>query len=163
MSLGNKYDLGTAVSPSDLAAGASTGKRLFMPGLYSVDVVVVKGAGTADEDPVISVQSHAVPTAGTPQNLAVVSEYFTKSETALDNDEVWVRNTQVASHQITATAEEEQVIVFTIRQQDVPSGRPYVSVNVSDAGDDPQVAAVLYVLHPQDKQASPVNAPAPLR
>jgi hypothetical protein len=25
------------------------------------------------------------------------------------------------------------------------------------------LAAVLYVLHPQDKQASPVSAPAPLR
>lgn len=163
MSLGNKYDLGTAVSPANLAAGASTGKRLFMPGLYSVDVVVVKGAGTVDEDPVISLQSHAVASAGTPENLAVITEYFTKSETDLDNDEVWVRNTQAASHQITATAEDEQVIVFTVRQQDVPSGRPYISVNVADPGDDAQLAAVLYVLHPQDKVASPVDAPAPMR
>lgn len=162
MSLGNKYDLGTAVSPANLAAGASTGKRLFMPGLYSVDVVVVKGAGV-DEDPVISLQSHAVATGGTPSDLAVITEYFTKGEATLDNDEAWVKTSQEASHQITAVAEEEQVIVFTVRQQDVPSGRPYISVNIADPGDDAQLAAVLYVLHPQDKVASPVDAPAPMR
>ena len=51
MMLGESYDLSTGLAPVNLATAANTGKRLAMREVTSVDIVVIKGAGTAADDP----------------------------------------------------------------------------------------------------------------
>lgn len=154
--LGNRYDLGTGFAPSDMST-AVTGKRLNMAGVYSVDVVIIKGAGTAAEDPTFTLQAHTAHTGGTPVNLAVIDEYYIKRETTLDNNEAWERVTQAAAATIAdpggagTSAEQEQIVVFTVSHADLPADRPYISVNAADVGDDAQVATVLYIVHRVNK------------
>lgn len=167
--LGDRYDLGTGFTPVDMSVGANTGKRLNMTGLYSVDVVLVKAAGTAGQDPVLTLKSHSVASGGSPANLAIITEYYVKREATLDNDEVWEKFTQAASATITdpggagTSAEEEQIVVFTVSQEDMPAGSKYISVDVADVGAAAQLGTVLYITQPQNKQASPVDFEKPLR
>ncbi len=166
--LGNRYDLGTGFVPADMQT-AQTGKRLYMGGLYSVDVVLVKAAGTAGDDPTLTLQSHTAASGGTSANLATITEYFVKREATLDNDEVWEKFTQSAAATIadpggaTTSAEEQQIVVFTVRLEDLPANHKYISVNVADTGTNAQLGAVLYIMHPMNKKDSPVNFETPLR
>lgn len=159
--LGDRYDVGTGAAPVDLADGAVTGKRLAMRGLYSVDIVFVKGAGTADEDPVLTLKSHTAGSSGTSANLAVITEYYVKTETTLDNDETWTKVTQAAAATVTRTAEAEEIVVFTVSQDDLPVGHTHISVDIASIGAEAgaQLGTVLYITHPMDKR-SPDGFPA---
>lgn len=167
--LGNKYDLGTGFVPVDMSVAANTGKRIAMSGLTSVDVVFIKAAGTAAQDPVITLKEHDASTGGNSQNLAVISEYFVKSEATLDNDETWARVTQAAAATITdpggagTSAEEQQIVVFTVSLDQLSDGFKYISVDVADVGANAQLGTVLYIMHPTDKHALPTSYKAPLR
>lgn len=166
--LGNRYDLGTGFVPADMQT-AQTGKRLLMRDLKAVDVVWIKAAGTAGDDPTLTLQAHTAASGGTSANLAVITEYYLKSEATLDNDETWTKVTQSAAATIadpgglTTSAESEQIVVFTVSQDDIPAGKPYISVNVADTGTNAQLGTVLYILHREDKKASPTEYLAPLR
>lgn len=165
--LGDRYDLGTGFVPVDMQA-AQTGKRLFMGGLYSVDVVLIKAAGTAGDDPTITLKSHTAASAGTTANLAAITEYYVKREATLDNDETWERFTQAAAAtiadpgQATTSAEEQQLVVFTVSTEDLPNGHGWISVDVADTGTNPQLGTVLYIMHPMDKKALPTDLKLPL-
>lgn len=163
--LGDRYDLGTGFVPVDMQA-AQTGKRLSMQGLYAVDVVLIKAAGTAGDDPTLTLKQHTAGTGGSSSNLAVITEYYVKREATLDNDEVWERFTQAAAAtiadpgQATTSAEEQQLVVFTVSQDDLPAGATHISVDVADTGTNAQLGTVLYITHPTDKKALPTASKA---
>jgi len=165
--LGNDYDLSTGFSPVDLAGGAVTGKRVSMANVKSVDVVFIKAAGTAADDPVLTLKSHTASTGGVTTDLAVIEEYYVKSETLLDGDEIWAKVTQAAAATITdpgglgTSAESEQIVVFNVRADQLPQTDNYISVSVADVV-AAQVGTLLYVLHKHDK-GDPTTFPAPLR
>lgn len=167
--LGNRYDLGTGFVPVDMSAAANTGKRLAMEGLASVDVVFIKAAGTAGDDPTLTLQSHTAASSGTSANLAVITEYFVKREASLDNDETWQLVTQDAAATLAdpggagTSAEEQQISVFTVLAGDLPAGHKYISASVADVGANAQLGTVLYIMHPYDGEATPEDYPAPLR
>ena len=166
--LGNGYDLSTGFSPVDMQA-AQTGKRIYMSGLNAVDVILIKAAGTAGDDPVLTLRAHSAASGGTSADLATITEYYVKNEATLDGDETWAKVTQSAAATITdpggagTSAESEQIVVFTVSIDDVPAGKPYISVNVADTGTNAQLGTVLYLMRPQNKVASPTDYPAPLR
>lgn len=163
--LGDRYDLGTGIAPVDLSGAANTGKRLAMRGLYSVDVVLIKGAGTAADDPTLTLKSYTDGSSGSGTNLAVITEYYVKSEATLDNDEVWVKKTQSAAATIAdpggagTSAESQQIVVFTVSQDDLPAGATHIGVDIADVGANAQLGTVLYITHPTDKK-SPDAFPA---
>ncbi len=169
--LGNKYDLGTGFVPVDMASGANTGKRLFMGNCDAVDIVLIKAAGTANDDPVITLQEHTASTGGTSANLAVITKYWVKRETALDNDEQWEEFTQAAAATITdpggggTSAEEQQIVVFTVsKDQLTAADRKYISASVADTGAaGAQLGTLLYIMHGLDRHASPTSYGKPLR
>jgi hypothetical protein len=166
--LGADYDLSIGFSPVDMSVGANAGKRISMVNVKSVDVVFVKGAGTAADDPVLTLQSHTASTGGTSTDLPVITEYYLKSEATLDGDETWTKVTQVAAATITdpggagTSAESEQIVVFNVRADQLPQTDNYLSVNVADVGTNAQLGNVLYILHKHDK-GDPTTFPAPLR
>jgi hypothetical protein len=168
MLLGETYDLSTGLSPVNLATAANTGKRLSMQKVTSVDIVVIKGAGTAAEDPVLTLKQHTAASGGTTTDLAVITQYWLKNEATLDGDETWSLITQAAAATITdpggagTSAESEQLVVINVRADQMTSGNSHISLDVADTGTNSQLGAVLYILHNTDR-ATATALPAPLR
>lgn len=167
MPLGDGYDLSTGFSPADMQT-AQTGKRLYMSLLESVDVIWIKAAGTAGDDPTLTLQAHTAASGGTSANHAVIDTYWLKNETTLDGDETWTKKTQTAAATIadpggaTTSAEEEMIVVFTVRADQLPSGKPYISCNVADTGTNAQLGTILYHINGYDRKA-PEDLRVPLR
>lgn len=166
--LGNDYDLSIGLAPVDLSGTANTGKRVNMCNAKSIDFVLVKAAGTAADDPVLTLKSHTLATGGVSTNLAVITEYFLKSEATLDGDETWSKVTQAAAATITdpggagTSAESQQIVVFNVRADQMPQTDNYLSVDIADVGAAAQLGTLLYILHKHDK-GDPTTFPAPLR
>jgi hypothetical protein len=166
--LGEDYDLSIGVAPGDLSAAASTGKRVNMAGVDSVDVVLIKGAGTAGDDPTVTLVASSAATGGTSANLAVIGSYYLKDAATLAGTETWAEKTQNAAATIAdpggagTSAEHQQIAVIHVRGEDMPVGKPYLSLNIADVGTNAQLGAVLYITHPTIREA-PENLPAALR
>jgi hypothetical protein len=161
--LGSDYDVALGISPVNLTTAANTGARQYMGNLDYVTVLFVGGAGAAAEPPVLTAKQHTLSVGGTTADLAVITEFWTKSETTLDNDEQWVRSTQAAGAVVTGTAQVEQMIAFVLRPTDLAAGNKYVSVNVADVGVAAQLGCVLYVLSGVSPRTVPVGMPMGLR
>lgn len=165
--LGEDFDLSIGAAPADFHSGGFTGKRVNLSGVDSVDVVVIKGAGTAGDDPTVTLRASTAASGGTTADLATISSYHLKDGTALAGTEKWTKKTQNAAATIAdpggagTSAEHQQLCVIHVRAEDMPAGKPYLSLNIGSVT-NAQIAAVLYILHPQTKQA-PANMPAPLR
>lgn len=162
--LGIDYDLSIGVAPVDLQA-AQTGKRISMQNVKSVDIVLVKGAGTAADDPTVTLRHHTAATSGTSADLAIITEYFLKQEATLDGDEVWTKVTQAAAATIVGngtSAEEQQIVVLNVRADQLPLTSNWLSLDVADTGLNAQLGTVLYIIHKHDK-GDPTTFPAPLR
>lgn len=168
MSLGETYDLSIGAAPVDLSTAAVTGKRLAMQEVRGVDVVVIKGAGTAGDDPAITLREHDAASAGTSADLAVITEYLVKGGTTLAGTETWTKVTQAASATITdpggagTSAERQQIVAFRVRPEQLSTGFTHISVNIADVGVNAQLGTVLYILEPSD-HSDPTALPAPLR
>lgn len=165
--LASTFDLSVAVAPADLQT-AQTGKRVNLSLADSVDIVWFKGAGTAGDDPTMTVQSCTVATGGSPASLAVITEYYIKRATTLAGTESWVKVTQSAAATVvdpggfTTSAEEQMIVVVHVRAEQLPAGSDYIGVNIADTGTNAQLGAVLYVLNGTDKGV-PTDMRAALR
>lgn len=168
MKLGESYDLSTGLPPGDLSTAANTGKRVSMQEVTSMDIVVIKGAGTAADDPVLTLKQHTAASAGITTDLAVITEYMLKTEATLDGDETWTKVTQSAAATITdpggagTSAESQQIVVIHVRADQLTAGNAYVSLDIADVGTNAQLGSVLYILHNTDHAAA-TALPAPLR
>lgn len=161
--LGRLYDIGLGVAPVDMNAGdGATGKRISVMGSLSMDVVVILGAAASGTDDVtIDVQQHTAYTSGTSGDLDAaatsaltqpargITQYWIKSETALDNDEVWTRVTQSEASEITLAgatyAARECIVVFNVGPAQLGTGYTHLSVNVSYATNAVRTCTVLYL------------------
>lgn len=151
--LGRLFDIGAAIVPVDLQTATNTGKRLALKAGTAVTFVVFKAAGTAGDDPVISIQQHTAYTSGTSANLATITDYYLKTETVLDNDETWVKTTQAAGASITdpgglgTSAESQMIIAFSVDAAQLSDGYTHVSLNIADVGGNAQLGCALYIVH----------------
>lgn len=157
--LGRLFDLTMAVTPIDLASGAQTGKRIFMRDYRAITFVYMSDAGTAGEDVDLDIQEHTASTAGTTQDLDVVTRWWKKREATLDGDEDWVLVTQAAASEIDLGDDEgetENLAAVTIRADQLSDGYKWVSVNTTDSGATAgKIGCVLAILHDGYDQASP--------
>jgi hypothetical protein len=164
--LGDVYDLSTGLSPVDLSLGANTGKRLSMSEVESVSIVVIKAAGTAGQNPVLTLKQHTAASGGVTSDLPIITTYWVKGEATLDGDEVWTEVSQAAGAVITdpgtGSAAVEQLVVISVKASQLTSGNTHISLDVADTGAAAQLGCVLYIVHQADK-GLPVALPAPLR
>lgn len=157
--LGDIFDIGTCFAPVDIdTANAWTGKRIAMSGARAITFVFFGGVGGAD-DLTIDFQQHTAYTGGTSADLdaAAVStsrgltEYYIKAETALDNDESWVRVTQSVASELTVVGAtygaQQKIVVATIDAMQLGTDYTHVSVNGSLTTSTAQLAGGLYILH----------------
>lgn len=161
--LGKDFDIGFAVAVKDLDAGAQTGKNIYVGDCEGVTFVVFKGIGTTDDLALDLQEIEAV--AGTPRDLDVITDYFTKSATTvLVGTEVWVKTTQAAASEITAiadSAEKEVILAFDVRSDQLSDGYEYLTVNTPDFGSAAaQWGGVLAIKWGLKIQRAPANLPA---
>jgi hypothetical protein len=91
----------------------------------------------------------------------VVTEYYLKSETTLDGDEVWTKVTQSAGDITPAASDTQQILVFYIDADDLSDTFTHVQVNWSDTSTAGQFGCVLYILHDLKVQRIPASLAAP--
>lgn len=159
--LGRLVDFGVGVVPVDMNSGdGATGKRCSLAGADGVDIVVFLGAAASGSDDVtIDVQQHTAYTSGTSNDLDAtgvstsigITEYYYKSEVALDNDEGWTRVTQAAASEVTLAgasfADKQMVVVIPVRTSQLGTDYTHISATISYATNAVRVGAMLYLLH----------------
>lgn len=176
--LGRLFNIGVAVAPVDInTSDAATGKRLDMSQATGVTVVVVTGTGGAD-DFVIDLQQHTAASGGTSKDLEAdavagvagtteTSFYHIKAETALDNDEAWVKvpvttgastSSEVTVVGATYGAMQKLVAVYVSADQ-LADGYRWFSANIACTTSTAQLIAVLYITHDLASQRSAANLP----
>lgn len=148
--LGFAFDIGSAFTPVDFnTADAATGHRVHMRNYDAIAFVLFKGAGTAGADPVVTVQEHNAASAGVSQNLAVITEFYSKTETTLDGDEVWARTAQAVAATANmglTTAEEEGIHVVQFEAGNLSAGFEWISCNIAATVANAQLVSGLYIL-----------------
>jgi len=167
--LGRLYDFGTGWAPVDIdTANGATGKRISLQGAAGITFLFIGAVGGA-EDLTLDVQQHTAYTGGTSADLdsaAVATStgltyYYIKAETALDNDEAWVKVTQSEASECvvvgaTYGAQQKMVAIEVLASQ-LGDGYSHVSLNAAITTGTAQLATCLYVLHDLSVQRKPTN------
>jgi hypothetical protein len=162
--LGRLFDIGVGVAPVDIdTADAATGKRIWLGDCGGVTVVALLGAGDDDNDLVFTNQEHTAYTSGTSRNLAVVTEYHIKAETALDNDETWTRVSQSAAATVTVNkttyGATQRLIAWYVGSDQLSSDCAWFSVNEAMTTNTSTLMGLLYIKHDLNSQRIPANLP----
>lgn len=165
--LGRLFNIAKCVVPIDLSTGAKTGTRVHLKDYEGVAFVYVADIGTADEDVDLDIQQHNVATAGSPLDLDVVTQWWSKRDaTALDNTEQWTKHTQAAASEVDLGATEgeaEIIAVVEVLADQLSDGYEWVSCNTTDSGTTTgKLGTVIAILFGPRTQRSPEKLPAPL-
>lgn len=167
MGLGRLFDIGTAVVPVDInTSDAATGKRISMQNATGCTIIAHCLVGGAD-DIVFDVQQHTAYTSGTSADLdstAVststgITSFYIKAETALDNDETWVKVTQSEASECTVVGAtygtQQKMVAIYVSAAQLGDGYSHLSVNVACTTSTSQLLTVIYLLHDLDVQRKP--------
>lgn len=164
--LGRLFNVAPVVIPIDIASGAQTGLRVHLKDYEGVAFVYLSDVGTASEDTDLDVQQHNVATSGTPADLDVVTQWYSKREATLDNDEVWVKHTQAAGSEIDLGDDEgelQTMAVVEVTADQLSDGYEWVSLNTTDPGTTTgKIGTVIAILYGPKVQRAPENLEAPL-
>lgn len=147
--LGNKIDVALGCVPTDVVAGAITGKRVHLSNYASVTVVIVAAAGSTDIAD-IDLQQHTAASGGTSSDLDITTAYYYKSATTLDNSSTWTKVSQSVASETTdiGAASQQQLAVFEIDAAQLSDGYEWFSVDLPDAGSNgTKFLSVIYILH----------------
>ena len=161
--LGRIFDIGLGWAPVDLnTADGATGKRISMNGATGITFVVATGVGGAD-DIVLDVQQHTAYTGGTSGDLDVVTKFWLKAETALDNDESWVAITQSIASECTIVGAtygtQQKLCVIEVDAAQLSDGYTHVSLVATCVTSTAQLGVCLYFLHDLAVQRIPSALP----
>lgn len=159
--LGRLFDIAVGAVPVDMSSAAVTGKRVRLADANGVTIVLFKAAGTAGDDPTVTLKQHTAASGGTTSNLAVIDHYYLKNATTLAGTEGWTKKTQTAAATIAdpggagTSAESQQIIAIEVDGAQLSDGYTHVSLDVADVGTNAQLGAVLYLLRDLDVQRAP--------
>lgn len=161
--LGRQFDIGLGAIIQTFNGSGITGKNISLQNCEGVGVLIVKMANGTTDDFAIDLQE-VNGYNGTPRDLDIITDYYKKAETTLDNDEAWVKVTQSAASEITAiagTAELEMMVYFEVMASQLSDGYTHIAVNVPDLGNtDTEQGCVLYIPFGLKVQRAPANMPS---
>jgi hypothetical protein len=162
--LGRTLDLCVGAQPADSNAAAITGKRVSMKDCEGITIAVIKAAGTANDDPVFTLQQHTATTGGTTSSLVAIDHYYLKNAATLAGSEAWVRFSQTLAATITdpggagTSAESQQILVIEVDATKLSDGYGWISLNVADTGAaGVQWLSILYIRRDLKVQRKPAN------
>lgn len=165
--LGRLFDIGLGFAPQSVNNSADvTGKRIWLGDCGGVTIVVVAEAGTAGDDLDVDLQEHTAYTSGTSRDLDIITKYYMKQETALDNDESWTKTTQSAASEITdagglgTSAETQQILVIEVESDQLSDDCAWISLDTRNMGtNNDKIATCLYLKRDLKSQRTPTNLP----
>lgn len=136
--------------PVDMSSAANTGDWVSLKNYSRVDIVLYKDAGTAGDDPTITVEQ-AQDVSGTgAKNLTAVDRVYYAQQTALTSDDTYTKATQTAAATYTdATSAEDQAIwVIPIEADELDTANSFdcIRASVADVGTNAQLGCMFYVL-----------------
>jgi hypothetical protein len=135
------------ILPRDLDGGAASGDYVSLKNYGHIAIVVIKDAGDAGEDPVVTVLQ-ATKVDGTGAKALDFTEYYLKDGTQTGVG-TFTKTTQASGNTLTMTGENEQLAVleFDAEDLDVAGGFDCLRVATSDPGSGTgAMGAVLYIL-----------------
>ena len=143
------------IEPVDLDDGANSGDWINMRDFESVTFIVTMGAGTAANDPTITLQEAQDNSGANSQNLAVIDEVFEKqAASALTGVGVFTKQTQTAAATYTngTSGEQANLWVVHVRKEEMSINDDYthLTININDVG-AAKLGAVIAILHTADQ------------
>jgi len=149
--------------PVDLQTGPNDGDWIILDKYRHVAVIFFKAAGTAGDDPTLTLEQ-ATDVAGTGAKALTFTDLYRKQGAALTAIGQWTKTTQAASATFTdATSAEVQalwVVEFNASDLDVDNDFVAIRARVADVGAAAQVGALLYVLSEARYGAKGVSMPS---
>ena len=153
----NIFEHGNVVSmlyPSDLQTAVAD-DYICLKDFHALDIIFFKGAGTAADDPTITLKQ-ATDAAGSGAKDLNVSEYYLKQGTLLSTSSVggvFTKTTQAATNEwaFDGTSAETQMICgihIEADMLDVSGGFDCVQASIADVGSNAQYGCILAVLYP---------------
>lgn len=147
--LADELQIAAGFVPVNMASGANDGDWVSMKFYRHLTVVLFKGAGTAGEDPTITMEQ-ATAVAGTSAKALTFTTIYKKQGADLFTIGQFTKVTQAAAATYTdGTLAEEQAIVlieFNAEDLDVEGGFDCVRARVADVGNSSQIGGLLYIL-----------------
>jgi hypothetical protein len=137
----------SAIVPISLDAGANNGDYVSLKNYERCTVVFFKAAGTAGDDPTVTLyEATAVDGTGA-QVLAAIDKVYVKQGTLTSVGTFAVTTQDAASTYTDATSAEAQAIwAFDVRASDLTEGFDCLQIRVNDVGTNAQIGCALYIL-----------------
>ena len=163
-----RFDLQPFFVPIDTqgaSGGHISGDWLNVKDCRAFSIVVIKEAGTANDDPTLTVVQ-ATDASGTGSKALNFTEYFSKqsagSTETLTAVGTWTRNTQSAGNTIAGNSTSAEsslmwVINFDIDELDVDGGFYFVNATIADTGAAGAQWACCFLLKELQYQGAPAN------
>lgn len=139
-------DIIPAFVPVDLQSGANNGQWVSLENIGRLLCVLFKAAGTADDDPVITLMQ-ATSNAGANSKPLPFTRVRTKIG-AIATTPQWSLVTQEAANTFAPTSAASPAMIAIEVQPtdlDVNNGFRFVQIQVPDTGTNPQLAAAFYI------------------
>ena len=139
-------DIVPAFVPVDMQSAANNGQWVSMKNINRLVCVLFKAAGTAGDDPVLTIKQATSNAGGGAKALT-----FTRARTkigAIAGTPQWTIVTQAAANTFTPTsAANPAVIAVEIQANDldVTNGFSYVQLSVPDTGSNAQLGTAFYI------------------
>lgn len=136
--------------PVDMTSGANTGDWVSLENYEKLTILLFTGAGTAGDDPTITLQQGKTNSGGTPIDLAVIDKVYVKQDTNLLAVGTFSVVTQSAATTYTelTSGEDAKIWIFDIYAEDLDDDYKYVQASVADIGSQSQIGCLLYFLWP---------------
>ena len=139
----------SAIAPVNLATAANTGDWFSLANYRRLVFILHKSAGTAGEDPTITLQQ-ATDNSGTGAKALNVTRYHKKQGAALTAIGQYTAVTMSAGNTITndTLAEEQAIYIVEIdcADLDVANSFLFVQASIADVGSSSQIGGVLALL-----------------
>lgn len=144
--------------PVNMATGANNGDWVSLKNYNRVAIVFVAGAGTAGQDPTLTVLQ-AKDVTGASSKALTFTRADIKVATALTSVGIFTTVAQAAANTfaLTGDAALQKLLVVDIKAEDldIDNGFDCVQANIADIGTNSQIGALLYFLHdPREASAT---------
>lgn len=146
--LGELAQVVSGFVPINLATGANSGDWVSLKNYERITFIFFKGAGTAGDDPTITIQE-ATAVAGTgAQDLAVISRVYVKqgADLAAVGQFTLVEQAAAATYTDATSAELQAIWMIDVLAEQLSDGFDCIRANVSDVGTNAQIGGLLYVM-----------------
>jgi hypothetical protein len=141
-------DIVPAFLPVDMSTTANNGQWVAMKHVSRLLCVLFKGAGTAGDDPVVTLKQ-ATSNSGTSAKALAFTRARTKIG-AIASTAQWTIATQAATNTYTPTSAASPAIMAVEIQQtdlDLANGFNFVQLSIPDVGSNAQLGSAFYITY----------------